>query len=83
MNTLEIKGAILELIARLDDKKLLLKAHKKLVKLVDKYEATQEEEFELPPYALKELDAAIEAAKDPKNLVSHEEVMKKSKKWSK
>ena len=63
MNILELKGVLHELIVRLDDEKLLLKAYKKLVKLVDKYEATLDEEFELPPYVLKQLDAAIESAK--------------------
>ncbi len=83
MNTLELKGAILDLVGRLDDKKLLLKAHKNLIKLVNKYESTLEEEFELPTYALKELDKAIKETENPENLIPHEEVMKKYKKWMK
>ena len=83
VNITELKGVLHELIVRLDDEELLLKAYKKLVKLVDKHEATLDEEFELPPYALKELDKAIEEAENPENLIPHEEVIRKYKKWLK
>ncbi len=81
MNSLELKGGILQMIATIDDK-AVLEELKELITSFAEHHA-QEGDFwnELSDFEKSELDEAIEESKHEENLVPHEEVMKKYSKW--
>ena len=79
MTTLEIKNSFHHLIDSIDNDQLLLKFYdvmKSRSSTKDGYlwsRLTKEEQ--------EELISAFEESKDEKNLISHDEMMKKHKKW--
>lgn len=86
MNTLELKGIILDRIAQiaeLDDPKRLQEIIDFLESMLIFPESNSDGWSDLPPEAQKELLAAIEESEsdDPSLFVSNEEVMKKARKW--
>jgi len=78
MNALELKGGIIEMIAQVEDKKVLNELYKLVSEVLFQ---TWAAEGTLSPEQEAELDLAIKESRDPSNLVSHEEAMKKMGKW--
>ena len=79
MNTLELKGSLLDLIAQAND-------NSRLARLFEAYHdifTTEEEDWwdELPIEQQTRLSQSIEESYDPKNLIDHEEMKKKHAKW--
>lgn len=81
MSTKEIKGGLLELIAKIQDKDLLLKAQEILTDLVKSDEPDWWDE--LPINVQKEIDETLVNIEEESNLISHEKVMKKYRTWQK
>jgi len=83
MSTREIKGGILEAIAKINNKDLLLM----LQEIVNDYALREKDKEngwdELPPEKQKDFDEALAEIEDESNLVSNEEVFKKYEKWLK
>ncbi len=83
MSTKEIKGGILEAIAKINNKDLLLMVQD----IVNDYALREKDNEngwdELPPKKQKEFDEALVEIEDESTLVSNEEVFKKYKKWLK
>jgi len=81
MSNLELKGGLLEMIARIDDQESL----RELAKIITEYLGNQSQDTdyweELGVNEKRELDLAISESEDETNLVEHEEVMKKYQKW--
>ncbi len=81
MSNLELKGGLLEMIARIDDQESL----RELAKIITEYlgNHSQDTDYweELGVNEKRELDLAISESEDETNLVEHEEVMKKYQKW--
>ena len=80
MNTLELKGSLLDLISRAND-------NTRLARLFEAYNeifATDDDSDwwdDLPVEQQVRLTQSIEASYDPKNLIDHEEMKKKHAKW--
>ena len=80
MNTLELKGSLLDLISKAND-------NTRLARLFEAYNeifATDEEADwwdELPVEQQTRLTQSIEESYDPKNLTDHEEMKKRHAKW--
>ena len=88
MNTLELKGIILDRIAQiaeLDDPKRLQEIIDFLESMLIFPETNSDGWSDLPPNAQQELLSAIEESEsdDPSLFVSNEEVFKKYEKWLK
>ena len=83
MNTLELKGSILELIANIQDVNVLFK----IKQLLDQSAKSNNEAPRSPVWLTDEqiadLENALEEIKNPNNLVPHEEHMQKFRTWSK
>ena len=81
MSNLELKGGLLEMIARIDDQESL----RELAKIITEYlgNHSQDTDYweELGVNERRELDLAITESEDETNLVEHEEVMKRYQKW--
>ncbi len=87
MSVLELKGNLLQLLARLESEKRLLVLYetaKRFVKeeedIVD-YETEVEGWHDLTKQQQANLKIAIQETNDPKNLVPHEEVLKMMDQW--
>ena len=79
MNTLELKGSLLDLISKAND-------NTRLARLFEAYNeifTTDETDWwdELPAEQQARLNQSIEESYDPKNLVDHEEMKKRHAKW--
>ena len=79
MNTLELKGSLLDLISKAND-------NTRLARLFEAYNeifTTDETDWwdALPVEQQARLNQAIEESYDPKNLIDHEEMKKKHAKW--
>lgn len=83
MSTMEIKGNLHELIVKLNNKDLLIKAREILNDFVSQEESQENGWDELPLDKKMELDQALIDIEDKKNLVTNEEVFKKYDKWLK
>jgi len=80
MNTLELKGGMIELIGQVKNKELL----QHLYEIISEVLAdTKEDNIKLSPEQEARLDQDIKASRDPKNLVDHEVAIKKMNKWLK
>ena len=79
MNTLELKGSLLDLISKAND-------NTRLARLFEAYNeifTTDETDWwdELPAEQQARLSQSIEESYDPKNLVDHEEMKKRHAKF--
>ena len=80
MNTLELKGSLLDLISRAND-------NTRLARLFEAYSeifATDDDSDwwdDLPVEQQARLTKSIENSYDPKNLIDHEEMKQKHAKW--
>ncbi len=81
MSNLELKGGILELIARIDDKETLFELRKIVSEFVGNHLKDSDYWNELSEQEQSELNEAIKESEDESNHVDHNEVMKKYKKW--
>ena len=80
MNTLELKGGMMNLISRVEDEAVLTQMFEALTEIVaETYGAIPD----LSPEQEAELELAIEETYNPDNLVDHEEVMKNMARWLK
>ena len=80
MNTLELKGGMIELIGQVKNKELLQHLYEIISEVLSD---TIEDNTKLSPEQEIRLDQDIKASKDPKNLVDHDVAMKKMNKWLK
>ncbi len=78
MNTLELKGGLFEMIAQVDNKKVLQRLYKVVAEILQE---TWAEEHDLTPEQEAKLNQDIEDSFIPENLVSHEESMKIMARW--
>ncbi len=83
MSTKEIKGGILEAIAKINNKDLLLMVQDIVNDCVSRESEIENGWDELPIEIQNEIDKSLIEIEDEKNLVSHEEVMKKYKRYLK
>lgn len=77
MNTLEIKGSILELLADIQDADLLLKIKNLLVQLKSGSTLKSIEPDWITDDQIADLKNGLEEIKDKHNVILHDEVMKK------
>ncbi len=73
MNTLELKGGMMNMISRVEDQAVLLQMFEAITEIVSE---TYGQLPDLSPEQLAELELAIEETYHPDNLVDHDEVMK-------
>ena len=81
MSNLELKGGILEMIATIDDRETLKELARIISEFIGNHERDSDYWDEISDLEKKELESAITESEDESNLVDHEEVMKKYKKW--
>ena len=81
MSNLELKGGILEMIATIDDRETLKELAKIISEFIGSHERDSDYWDEISDLEKNELESAITESEDESNLVDHEEVMKKYKKW--
>lgn len=79
MSTTEIKGGILEAVAKINNRDLLLMVQEIVNDCVSREGDIENGWEELPIEIQNEIDKALVDIEDEKNLVSNEEVMKKYK----
>ncbi len=79
MNVLEIKGSLHNIIAKVDDKNLLLNMFEALQEIL----THKETEYQLTVEEQAELESAIEESYNEANLIDHEEAMKIHARWLK
>ena len=79
MNTIELKQNFHHLIDSIDNEKLLLNFYD----LIKKRSSAKEGQLwnNLTDQEQKELLLSLEESKNPENLIDHEEMKKKHKKW--
>lgn len=80
MNTLELKGGMIEMIAQVKDKELLQHLYEIMSEVLIQ---TLSDKTQLSPAQEAKLALDIKASKDPKNLVDHQIVLKKMSRWLK
>lgn len=81
MSNLELKGGLLEMIARINDQESLKELARIISEFIENHAKDSDYWEELSDYEKSELEAAISESEDESNQVDHEEVMKKYKKW--
>ena len=82
MNTLELKGSIFELIARIDNPKNLSRVHDLLENFIEQFNDIEDDWWdELTPEQQADLTTSIGETEDPQKLTSHEDVIKMSRQW--
>lgn len=81
MSTLEIKGGLLDMISKINDKKLLMEVHQLLSNLMEQRIAQTDFWDELSTQQQRQLDEAIAESYEATNLINHETVLNKYKKW--
>lgn len=79
MTTMELKQNFHHLIDHIDDEKLLINFYD----LIKKRSSAKEGQLwnRLTDQEQQELILSLEESKNPENLISHEEMVKKHKKW--
>lgn len=80
MNTLELKGGIIEMVAHVDNEEVLKKMYQIMSEIILQ---TSHDDTMLTPEQEVVLDAEIEESFVPENLVEHEVVLQKMSKWLK
>lgn len=80
MNALELKGGMIEMIARVNDKAVLRHLYEVVSEILSQ---TWSEDYELTPEQEAQLNADIEASLNPENLVDHEVAIQKMSRWLK
>ncbi len=78
MNTLELKGGMIELIGQVKNKELLQHLYEIISDVLSE---TMEDDLVLSDEQEAQLDEDITASRNPKNLVDHEVAVKKMSKW--
>lgn len=78
---MEIKGSILEMIATINDTDSLQELKEMIRNFVGNRNEDSDYWNELNDFEKTELEKAIEESEDDSNLVDHDEVMSKYKKW--
>lgn len=78
MNTLELKGGMIEMIASVKNQEVLLHLYEAISEIIT--EAYQESEA-LSPTQEAQLDTDIEASYVSENLMEHELVLQKMSQW--
>ncbi len=81
MTTLELKGSLMNLIAKIEDENMLATCYYIISDLFINDE--KEEKELLSPDQWKELDAAFLESDDERQMISHDEVKNKFSKWLK
>jgi hypothetical protein len=81
MTAIELKGNILEIVARFESPKLLQKLYETATELLEKEEDTADWWDDLTPEQQIRLEKSIEESYDKTNWISHEEMKKKHAKW--
>lgn len=76
MSKLELKGNILELIAKLNDKESLEELTRIVNEFVGNHEKDTDFADEMSSTELSNLNSSIKESKDKKNLVDHKAVIK-------
>lgn len=82
MSNLELKGGILEMIAKVNDNATLEELKDLVTKFMGQHISDTDYWKELSEDEKTELEIAIKESEDEENHVSHEEVMKKYMKWN-
>lgn len=77
MNTTELKGNFLEMIAYVDDQRLLRQMFEQCLKLLRSHDIMDE----LPDEVVAMLEDAARRSYDEKNLIPHEMVKTEMKQW--
>ena len=79
MNTIELKQSFHDLIDSIDNENLLINFYD----LIKKRSSAKEGQLwnKLTDQEQKELLLSLEESKNPENLISHDEMVKKHKKW--
>jgi hypothetical protein len=80
MNTLELKGGMMNIISRVEDEAVLTQMFEAITEIIVE---TYGQISELSPEQVVELELAIEETYNPDNLVDHDEVMKNMTRWLK
>ena len=78
MNTLELKGGIIEMVAHVDNEEVLKKMYQIMSEIILQ---TSYDETTLTPKQEMALDAEIEESFVPENLVEHELALQKISRW--
>lgn len=81
MSNLEIKGGLYEMISKVNDKKLLMQLYELITDIVTQNLSDTDFWDELSENQKEELEKAIQESHDDKNLIEHEVVINKFKKW--
>jgi len=81
MNNLELKGGILEMIATINDRTALEELKELVTNFTGSHAKGDDYWDELSEVEQSELEVAVRESEDEDNLVPHEEVMKKYRKW--
>lgn len=81
MSTLEIKGGLYEMISKVNDEKLLMKLYELIADIVTQNLSDTDYWDELSDNQKEELENAIQESHDNINLVGHEIVINKYKRW--
>jgi len=78
MNTLELKGGMIEMLANVNDKALLEHLYEVMASVITQ---TATDDIELSPKQEARLNLDIEASFLPENLVEHEVALQKMSRW--
>lgn len=81
MSTLEIKGGLYEIISKVNDEKLLMQLYELISDIVTQNLSDTDFWDDLSDDQKEELANAIQESYDDKNLLEHETVINKYKKW--
>jgi hypothetical protein len=83
MNTLELKGELLDMISEFQKEEQLLKLHQFVKNMTYEVAAEEEEDWwdELSDEKRERLEKAIAHSRIPANRIPHEEVKKRHAKW--
>ncbi len=81
MSTLEIKGGMYDMISKVNDEKLLQELYELISDIITENMSATDFWDELSEDQQKELEKAIEESYDDNNLIKHETVVRKYKKW--
>lgn len=81
MSNLELKGGLLEMIAKIDDVETLRELKKMVSEFLGNHVQNRDYWSELNEIERSEVELAYEESKDEKNLVNHDQIQKKFQKW--
>lgn len=83
MNTLELKGSLHDLIAQVNDQRLLARMVEAYKKIINENNFDDENDWwdELPIEQQIRLTKSIEESYNPENLIDHEVMKQKHAKW--